>query len=201
MGAARLLPLMLAVLLTGCWRDKDFAVEPAQEAPALEATRSSGTTFRLSALRGKVVILSFGYTACPDVCPTTLSRLNNLQRRLGMLSQDLEVVFITVDPERDTERRLNDYVNVFNRRFTALRLEDEALTKLLTAYRVTATRRYPDSERYSNHAFTGEMPYTVDHTGGYFVIDRGGTLRLRIPYDTPLERLQESVEGLLQEEL
>jgi protein SCO1 len=201
MGAARLLPIMTVVLLAGCLRDKDFAIEPAQPAPLLEATRPSGTVFRLSALRGKVVIVSFGYTACPDVCPTTLSRLNNLQRRLGLLAQDLEVVFVTVDPERDTERRLDDYVSIFNRRFTALRLEGDALTELLAAYRVTATRRYPDAERYGNHAFTGEVPYTVDHTGGYFVIGRDGTLRLRIPYDAPLERMQESVEGLLQESL
>jgi protein SCO1/2 len=190
------------LLVAGCQRgpDEDFAVVPVQPAPALEAPRASGELFRLSDLRGKVVLVSFGYTACPDVCPTTLSRLSSLYRQLGAHAQDVAVVFISVDPERDTAQRLEDYVRVFSPRFTAVHLEGEALTSVLSAYRVTATKRYPDVERYSNHSLSVELPYTVDHTGGYFVIDRRGALRLHIPYDATLERLQASIERLLVEE-
>jgi protein SCO1 len=201
--APRLLPTLAALLLmVGCQSgaDADFTVAPVQPAPALEAAHASGEPFRLSELHGKVVLLSFGYTACPDVCPTTLSRLSSFYRRLGGQAQDVEVVFISVDPERDTAQRLEDYVHVFSPRFTALRLEGEALTRVLSAYRVTATKRYLDPQRYGGHDFTGELPYTVDHTGGYFVIDRRGALRLHIPYDAAPERLQASVERLLLEQ-
>lgn len=197
------LPALAALLfVAGCRRgaDEEFAVVPVRPAPALEATRASGEVFQLSGLRGKVVLLSFGYRSCPDVCPTTLSQLSSLHKRLKSHAQEVEVVFVTVDPERDGAQELEGYVHTFNPRFTALRLQGEALTQVLTAYGVTAERRYPEAARYSNHTFTGELPYSVDHTGGYFIIDRHGALRLRIPYDAALDRLQASVERLLAEE-
>jgi protein SCO1/2 len=190
--ARRLLPALAAVLLvTGCRKERgeDFAVVPVRPAPALEAPRASGGVFRLSEQRGKVVLLSFGYTACPDVCPTTLSQLQRLHQRLGEAARDVEVVFVSVDPERDSARQLETYVHAFNPRFTGLRLDTEALAPVLSAWRVTATRRYPDTARYREHPFTGAMPYTVDHTGAFFLVDKAGALRL-----------QQEVERLLSEE-
>lgn len=202
-GRRRLLPVLAVLLLAaGCRKDEaeGFAVVPVQPAPVLEAPRGSGAPFRLSEQRGKVVLLSFGYTSCPDVCPTTLSRLREVHRQLGAAARDVEVVFVSVDPERDSAERLETYVHAFSPRFTGLRLEGKALEAVLSAYRVTASRRYPDATRYHEHRFTGELPYTVDHTGAYFLIDKRGALRERIPYTAPASRLRAHVERLLSEE-
>lgn len=145
MGVPRRVWAVLTALLlcVGCQREPSdpYAVVPARPAPALEAPRGSGGVFRLSEQRGKVVLLSFGYTACPDVCPTTLSQLRGLYGRLGDSARDVEVVFVSVDPERDSASRLEQYVHAFHPRFTGLRLEGEALASLLSAYEVTAVRR------------------------------------------------------------
>ncbi len=200
--ARRLVPALLVLLAAGCRRDKgeEFAVLPVQPAPALEAPRASGGLFRLSEQRGKVVVLAFGYTACPDVCPTTLSQLQRLHGRLGAAAKNLEVVFVSVDPERDSAPQLEAYVHAFNPRFTGLRLDREALAPMLSAWRVTATRRYPDAARYRQHPLTGKDTYTVDHTGAFFLVDKQGALRMRLPYTVPVERLQVEVERLLSEE-
>ncbi len=201
--ARRLVPALAVVLLAaGCRKDKgeDFAVVPVQPAPALEAPRASGEPFRLSEQRGKVVVLTFGYTACPDVCPTTLSQLQRVHGGLGAAAKDLEVVFLSVDPERDNPQLLDNYVRAFNPRFTGLRLDSEALAPVLSAWRVTASRRYPDAARYREHPFTGELPYTVDHTGAFFLIDKKGVLRSRVPYTVPVDRLRQEVERLLAED-
>lgn len=203
MGWSRLLPALAVVLLAaGCrkTRSEDFAVVPIQPAPALEAPRASGEVFRLSEQRGKVVVLSFGYTACPDVCPTTLSRLQRLHGRLGEAARSVEVVFVSVDPERDSAPLLETYVRAFNPRFTGLRLDAESLAPVLSDWRVTASRRYPDTARYRERPFTGDIPYTVDHTGAYFLIDKAGALRARMPYTVSVERLQQEVERLLSED-
>lgn len=193
----------LAVLLLamGCQRGagEGYAVVPARPAPALEAPRASGGVFRLSEQRGKVVLLSFGYTACPDVCPTTLSQLRRLNERLGDSARNVEVVFLSVDPERDSAQRLEEYVRAFHPRFTGLRLERPALEAVLSAYQVTAVRRYPDAARYRERPFAGDAPYTVDHTGAYLVIDSRGALRLRLPYTATVEQMQAAVEPLLVE--
>lgn len=195
-------PALSVLLLTGgCQRgaDDSFAMVPARPAPALEAPRASGGVFRLSEQRGKVVLLSFGYTACPDVCPTTLSQLRRLEERLGDSANHVEVVFLSVDPERDSAQRLEEYVRAFHPRFTGLRLERPALEAVLSAYQVTAVRRYPDAARYSERPFAAGSPYTVDHTGAYLVIDARGMLRLRLPYTATLEQMQAAVEPLLAE--
>jgi protein SCO1/2 len=193
--------LTVLLLAVGCQRNasEGFAVVPARPAPALEAPRASGGVFRLSEQRGKVVLLSFGYTACPDVCPTTLSQLRRFEEKLGDSADNVEVVFLSVDPERDSAQRLEEYVRAFHPRFTGLRLERPALEAVLSAYQVTAVRRYPDSTRYRERPFAAGSPYTVDHTGAYLVIDARGTLRLRLPYTATLEQMQAAVEPLLAE--
>lgn len=195
--------VVAALLLgVGCQRGTSdpYALVPARPAPALEAPRGSGGLFRLSEQRGKVVLLSFGYTACPDVCPTTLSQLRGLYGRLGDSARGVEVVFVSVDPERDSASRLEQYVHAFHPRFTGLRLEGPALASLLSAYEVTAVRRYPEATRYRDRPFAGDSPYTVDHTGAYFVIDKHGVLRSRVPYTATVELLQAEVTRLLAEE-
>jgi protein SCO1 len=192
--------LALLWLVSGCRPRESFAVLPLAPAPALEVPLASGGVFRLGEQRGKVVVVTFGYTSCPDVCPTTLSQLRHLGTRLGGAARDLEVVFVSVDPERDSAEAVETYAHAFGTRFTGLRLEPEPLAPVLAAWHVTATRRYPEPERYREHPFAASSPYTVDHTGAYFLVDKRGRLRLRLPYTVDAERLREEVARLLDED-
>ncbi|MBM7116953.1 SCO family protein [Archangium primigenium] len=198
----RWLPPLCALLLlgAGCRRSNEFAVLPLQAAPTLEVPQASGGVFRLSEQRGKVVVLTFGYTSCPDVCPTTLTQLQRLQSALGPASRDLQVVFLSVDPDRDGAEQLQTYVRAFSTRFTGLRLEPEGIAPVLAAWNVTAARHYPDTTRYREHPFAKDLPYTIDHTGAFFVVDKRGQLRLRLPYSVGGEYLRDEVARLLAED-
>ena len=177
-------------------------LEPPQPAPELVGQGVDGRPFRLEQRRGRVVVLSFGYTSCPDVCPTTLSRLRGLQRELGARADEVAVVFLTVDPERDRPERLHSYLAAFEPRFQGAVVEEAQLPRTLERFGVTAVRRIADARRYRNlqGAGGGEPPYSIDHTGGYLVIDRGGALRLRYPHQASAEQLASGLRGLLDEQ-
>ena len=120
----------LAALACRAPEGAPLALQP-QPAPDFEARGADGRPFQLSAHRGKVVVLSFGYTSCPDVCPTTLSRLRGMYRQLGARADEVSVVFLTVDPERDSPERLRSYLAAFEPRFEGAWLEGEALHETL----------------------------------------------------------------------
>ncbi|MEE8522878.1 MAG: SCO family protein, partial [Thermoanaerobaculia bacterium] len=92
-------------------------LDPAHEAPEISGLNWDGKPFQLSDLRGKVAIVSFGYTFCPDVCPLTLWKMKDLYSRLGERTSDLAFIFVSVDPGRDTPEKLGDYVRAFDPRF------------------------------------------------------------------------------------
>jgi len=94
--------------------------DPALPAPEILLNRDNGSSFRLSEQRGDVVLLFFGYTSCPDVCPTTLSELRKVNTELGGNANQVKVVFVTVDPERDTPEQIQKYVSIFNPAFIGL---------------------------------------------------------------------------------
>ena len=153
--------------------------------------RSDGATFRLSALRGQVTVVFFGYTSCPDVCPVTLAKMRALTHRLGDRADEVAVVFVSVDPARDTVEKLAHYVPAFDRRFYGVRLEGGALRATTEAWGVAVEKRFPPRD--------GARPttYYIDHTGSFFVLDRAGRLRLRYPVDAPMEDVLADVEYLL----
>ena len=94
--------------------------DPALPAAEIELTQGNGSSFRLSEMRGDVVLLYFGYTFCPDVCPTTLSELNRVVEGMWPDGEQVQVVMVTVDPERDTLEKLHEYVAIFNPNFIGL---------------------------------------------------------------------------------
>src|SRR5215210_6628433 len=95
--------------------------EPYPAAPEIELTRANGNSFRLSEMRGNVVLLFFGYTSCPDICPTTLAELKQALEKLDAEdAQQVRVLFVTVDPQRDTPERVQEYVDHFNGDFIGL---------------------------------------------------------------------------------
>ena len=149
--------------------------DPALPAPEFELTQGNGSNFRLSEKRGNVVLLFFGYTSCPDVCPTTLSEMKRVMADLGADAERVQVVFVTVDPQRDTAQKLKEYVSIFNPTFIGLSGSMEELEKVWSDFGV-----YREEEELPNSA-TG---YLVNHTARVYLIDRDGNLRLSYSYGT-----------------
>ena len=129
-----------------------------------------GSELTLSRYRGKVVLLGFGFSSCAYVCPTTLSTLARAQKKLGALGKDLQVVYVTVDPERDTPDRLRAYLASFDPRFVGATGTPDALGKVRQAYGITAVRQAAGSDYY------------FDHSSFVYLIDREGRLRALMPY-------------------
>lgn len=146
-----------------------------------------GKVRTLEDFRGKVVLIAFGFTHCPDVCPTTLADMASAVRQLGDRAGEVQVLFVTVDPKRDTAELLRQYVPAFHPGFIGLRgspAEIEAVTKAFKVYASERPGKTPDT-------------YTVDHSGQSFVIDRQGNLRLLIPPGTRPDAIASDLKVLL----
>ncbi len=131
-------------------------------------TDQDGRAVTAENFRGKTVLLYFGYTHCPDACPTTLTTLSEALRRLGPEASRVRVLFVTVDPARDTLPVMKRYVGAFGPQFVGLRGDDDALTALSKRYRVAYHREPPDRNGY----------YAVDHSSAIFIFDASGEARL-----------------------
>jgi protein SCO1/2 len=139
----------------------------------LELTDHNGRRVSLETFRGKLVVLFFGYTHCPDVCPTTLSDM--AQAFQLMAPEDaakVQVLFVTVDPERDTPEVLKEYVPYFHKSFLGLYGTPEETAKAANEFRVM----------YRKHVEPGASDYLVDHSAGSYVLDTQGRMRLYLPY-------------------
>jgi protein SCO1/2 len=143
--------------VTGASFGRDFAL-----------TDPAGQARTLADYRGKVVAVFFGYTQCPDVCPTTLAALAEASRALGADADKLQVVFITVDPDRDTAALLAQYVPAFNPRFVGLRGDAAATERVAREFKVI----------YQKVAGATPDRYTMDHSAGVFLFDPAGRLRV-----------------------
>jgi protein SCO1/2 len=164
--------------------------EPYPRAAEIELTRANGTRFRLSEMRGSAVMLFFGYTSCPDICPTTMAELNQAFEKLGKEdAKQTRVLFITVDPERDSPERVQEYVDHFNPDFIGLSGTETELAKVWKDYGVFR-------EIVQGSSAAG---YLVDHTARVTLIDRDGNLRLSYAFDTPVENIVHDLKLLLQQ--
>ncbi len=164
-------------------------IDPPKPAPAIALVNSSGQKFDLTALKGRLVIVFFGYTYCPDVCPATLSQLRQVMTGLGSQAEQVQVGFVTVDPQRDTPEILQRYLSAFGPRFTGLsggEAELEAVWKAYGVYR--AIRPVGDTQAY-----------TVDHTARLYVIDVNGNLRMTYPMGTGIDEIVQDLKYLLKE--
>ena len=166
-----LLVLFCGLILTACSNTYTLHGSPItspQAAPDITLTDHNGQPFSLTAQQGRVVLIYFGYTSCPDACPTTLGRLAQVRRDLGADAARVQVVMISVDPERDTAQVLKNYVTAFDTTFLGLTGTPEELAPVMKAYGVTAIKRLlPDSA----------LSYSVDHSVYTYVIDPAGRLR------------------------
>ena len=134
---------------------------------ALELTDHTGKPRTLGDFKGKVIVLFFGFTQCPDVCPTTLADMAKVVKELGADGAKIQVLFVSVDPERDTQALLSQYVTAFHPSFIGLRGDAQATNKVVKEFKI-----YVDKKPTKN------SDYTVDHSAGIFVLDREGRLRL-----------------------
>ena len=179
--------LLLAGACNPAYEYKGAVVDPLTKAPEIVGTNWDDKMFRLSDHRGKVVILFFGYTSCPDICPFTLHRMKNLYAQLGPQAKELAVVFVSVDPDRDSKDKLSKYVPGFDPRFFGPYL-GRTLSATMRAYDVVAKKQTPQRSGF----------YAVDHTGTIFVIDPQGMLHLKFPHDAPVDDLLPDVQHLLE---
>jgi len=179
----------IAVLLPKTDNFRGTLYDPALPAPEIELTQENGSSFRLSEMRGRVVLLFFGYTSCPDVCPTTLSDLHRVMGELGSNADQVQVVFATVDPNRDTPEKLQEYVSIFDPSFIGLSGSMDEMEKVWADYGV-----YREEEQLPNSA-TG---YLVNHTARVNVIDRDGNLHLSYSFGTPVEDIVHDLKILFK---
>ena len=141
-------------------------------------TDAWGKKKSLEDYRGKVVLLYFGYTTCPDVCPTDLAIIGAALRSLGAEAGEVQLIFVTLDPRRDTARLLRDYVAAFDKRFVALRGSEAEVRKVARSYKV-----------FSRKVPRPDGGYFVDHSAFTFIIDRAGNYRAFLPPGTPADRM------------
>lgn len=185
----------LALLLAmGCKPAVKFngeEVTPAKPMPEIAGVNWDGKPFKLSQLHGKVAVVFFGYTYCPDVCPFTLAKMKRIYAELGDRAKDLEVVFISVDPQRDTVEKLSRYVPNFDRRFYGLRLEPKQIDAVAKAMDLTVQYGQPQQ------GIETDSFYLVDHTGTFFVVDREGRLRLKFAPNATTDQMLPDLEKLL----
>lgn len=152
-------------------------------------TDGDGKPFSLSSLKGKLVILSFGYTHCPDVCPTGLLTYNDALKQLGDKAKDVAVVFVSVDPERDTPKLIGEYAKMFNPDFIGLTATgDQNLPAVKQLYRVISAKA----------GNSGDGNYLVDHTAGGYLIDKNGNAVVFEPYGKKADEIAHDIEQLLK---
>lgn len=163
--------------LTGLDYAKDFSL-----------TDHNGKARTLSDFKGKAVVIFFGYTQCPDVCPTTMAEMATVMKQLGTLSDKVQVLFVTVDPERDTQALLAAYVPNFDHRFLGMYGDAAATAKVAKDFKVYYQK------------VPGKTPgsYTMDHTAGSYVFDPEGRIRLFLRHGQGAEPIVHDLKLLLQ---
>ena len=188
-----LLAALAAGLLAGCdvgGRDKPFHgvdLTGASYAQHLSLTDQHGQPRTLGDFKGKVTVVFFGYTQCPDVCPATMAELAEVKRALGKDGERIQGVFVTVDPERDTPAVLKSYMAGFDPSFVALRGTPEQTQAAAKEFKVF----------YAKVPGKDEASYTMDHTAGSYVLDASGRIRLFEKYGIGPQALAEDLKRLM----
>lgn len=185
-----LLVYILLLIAWGCRSTDGFrsTVMPDTPVPDFVLVNHNGRDFKSSDHRGKVLVFFFGYTFCPDVCPLTLSTWKRVQDALQADAQKVEFVYVTVDPERDTQEKLKTHLSVFSSDFVGLTGTPEALSTV-----------YADFGVYAEKVSIAESAaaYLINHSTRMFVVDQNGVLRLLISHDAPVDDIVHDLRLLL----
>lgn len=189
-GIALLLGMVAVFLLLGPSKPYTYQgslIDPPVEAPQFELSDVNGQQFQLSELNGQVVIMFFGYTSCPDVCPVTLTEFLRIRSKLGNQADKVSFVFVTVDPERDTPERMKKYLTNFDPGIIGLTGERPELESVWSSYGVYEAKLEGGSEGN----------YLVDHSSRVYVIDAEGNLLLTYLFGTEYQTIAEDVRHLV----
>ncbi len=189
---------VVASLLAACGADKPpeptatplpgTVLNPPRPLEDFTLTDHTGAPFSLSDLRGRPALVFFGFTNCPDICPTTLGEFKRVKSLLGRDADEVAFVFVSVDPQRDTPERLAEYVGAFDPAFIGLTGDDAALRPIAQEFGVY----------YQAVPLEGsETAYTVDHTASSFALDREGRLAIVFSYGTPPDAIVQRIRALL----
>ncbi len=189
-----LLLLLLMTLLVSCGKSKpsapfqaiDISWRYAEEPPSFRLTDPNGKIRRLSDYKGKVVVVFFGYTHCPEICPTTLADLAQVMRLLDKDADKVQVLFVTLDPERDTPKLLAEYVPFFHPSFLGLYGDIQTTAQVAKTFGVNYEKRVEKGS------------YTLDHSDGTYLIGTNGKPILLSPYNQRAELLAQDIKLLLQ---
>jgi protein SCO1/2 len=180
--------MILALAVTACGEPmRGVVLEDPEPAPAMALTAHDGARFELAAERGKVVLLYFGYTHCPDVCPTTMSDWARAKQALGERADRVRFVFVSMDPDRDTPELALAYARQFDAAFLGLSGTSAEIDALKQAWSIAA---YPEGDPRTG-------AYTVAHPAHTFVVDRQGRLRVLFPPGVSGEDLARDLRKLL----
>jgi len=183
-----LILMAIAILLSACAHT--FAGVTSTEAAAdFALTDQTGSIFRLSDLKGHWILLAYGYTHCPDVCPMTLSVLRDVKKQLGVGEDRLGVVFVTIDPERDTADIMGKYVAHFDAAFKGLTGTPAEIAAAAQPYKV----------KYEKKASTPAVGYVMNHTAYIYLIDPQFRLRVTYPFGVKAEEIARDLQYLMSQ--
>jgi protein SCO1/2 len=189
------LALVAGVTLARPYTFRGSLIDPPLPAADFTLIDAQGEDFTLSEQKGSLVLVFFGYTTCPDVCPATLGEMKEIRRRLqadsrlARQAETIRYVFITVDPQRDTPEQVRKYTAAFDPAFIGLSGSQAELEPVWKSYGVY--RAVSDT--------TSAAGYLVDHTARVYLIDQAGNLRLTYPFGTPVDDLLQDVRHLLKQ--
>lgn len=189
-----LLPLFCFSLAVGAAEKLELrsgVFDPPRMAPDFSLRGSDGSDFKLSRYRGKVVALGFGYTHCPGVCPTTLALLAETRKKLGATGKEFQIVYVTVDPERDNEERLRTFLASFDPTFVGATGTPRQLADVRKEYGINV----------SDKMFVAGQPksnYFLDHSSYVYLIDRAGRLRAMMPFGVTVDDIAHDAQALLR---
>lgn len=162
-------------------------IQSTQRAPRLELQAAGGETVRMTDFEDQVVVVYFGYTFCPDVCPATLSKLADALAILGDKAEDVQVMMVSVDPARDTPDMLGEYVQYFHPDFIGVTGDEETVNRVATLYGVY----------YEQQDGSESSGYIVDHTSTVMLVDREGYLKLVLPFEGTAEQIAADIDYFL----
>lgn len=185
-----ILALCLALLVAGCSEPPRFQstdISGVDWGKDFSLTDHHGQLRHLADFRGKAVVLFFGYTQCPDVCPTTLAAMRAAMNRLGQDAGRVQVLFVSLDPARDTQQLLTEYVPSFHPSFIGLRGDEASIAALARDFKVF----------YSKQPGTTPGSYSIDHSTGSYVFDPQGRLRLMVRHGELPENVAADLKLLL----
>jgi protein SCO1/2 len=182
--------IICSLALAACDATPSFRsadITGADYGKSIELPDSSGRLRRLEDFRGKAVVLFFGFTQCPDVCPTTLADIAGVVKGLGADAERVQVLFVSVDPERDTPELLDKYVRAFDPRIVALRGDLPSTQRVAKEFKIYFEKRKQGDG------------YTVDHSAQSYVLDTQGRLRLLVRHDRLAQDLPEDLRAILKQ--